>query len=235
MTLLSIIQDAADELSLIRPDSVIGNTDSEVQKLLRYANKCGVKLMRAYPWQALRTEQSFTALGQEEQTSIIPTDFDRFVAETFWNRTVVCLVAGPVSAVEWQSLKASSYALTARPKFTRRGNSVLYIPTPTAGDSLAFEYVSRNWCQSSGGTGQAAWAADDDTGVLDEELLTLGTIYEYAAGEDLPAVPALMAYRDAFDRLTGNEEASAGVLLAADIFGGGRHFSGEPTVSSLIL
>ena len=51
----------------------------------------------------------------------------------------------------------------------------LYVDPPpgTTGDTRVFEYVSLNWCQSSAGTAAATWAADDDTGILDEYLLQL--------------------------------------------------------------
>jgi len=50
-------------------------------------------------------------------------------------------------------------------------------PTPASGVSMVYEYVSKNWCQSSGGSGQTAWAADTDTGILDEYLIELDTLW----------------------------------------------------------
>lgn len=226
MTLLTIAQNVADEVNIIRPASVIGSDQEEARKILRYANKCGVKLMRQFAWQALRTEQTFTGVAGSEQTSILPSDFDRFVPETFWDRTNKVLCVGPIGAVEWQSLKASDFAGSTR--FTWRGDSVLTIPDLDGGESLAFEYVSKNWCQSSASVGQAAWTADDDTGVLDEELLTLGTVYEFLAGEDLPWEKAWRDYRESVTALTDNELANANIMSAGDIFGRGRHFSGAP-------
>lgn len=226
MTLLTIAKDVADEVNVSRPSSVIGSDQEEARKILRYANKCGTHLMRKFPWQALRAEQTFTGVAGSEQASILPSDFDRFVPETFWDRTNKVLCVGPIGAVEWQSLKASDFSGLTR--FTWRGDAVLMIPDLNGGEALAFEYISKNWCQSSSGTGQAAWAADDDVGVLDEELLTLGTVYEFLAGEDLPWEKAWNDYKAALDRLTDNEMANANIMSAGDIFGRGRHFSGAP-------
>ena len=36
---------------------------------------------------------------------------------------------------------------------------ILINPAPSAGHTFAYEYMSKNWCESSGGTDQAAWAA----------------------------------------------------------------------------
>lgn len=229
MTLLTITQDAADEIGITQPGSVVGNAAPEAQKLLRYANKVGNRLMKLVAWQVLRKEQTFTALGQETQTSILPSDFDRFVAETFWDRTNRYLVSGPVSAVEWQGLKATAYQ-DPRRKFIYRGSDVLVIPAFSGGESLAFEYVSNQWAQSSVGAAKSSFTVDTDVPKLDSELITYGVIYEYLNGEGLPTQAAAVAYEDRFNLMIGNDQPSAGILVAGDIFGGGRHFTGTPTV-----
>lgn len=230
MTLKTICDAIADEVGIDRLATVVGNTSPGAYTLLRLVNKVGTALMKAYPWQDLRTEQTFTALGQEVQTSILPSDFDRFVPETFWDRTGQYLVSGPVSPTEWNSLKARAYASTTNRKFILRGGSVSVIPAFSGGESLAFEYISQNWCQDSGGTGQTAFAADTDTGVLDEELITLAGIAAYLKSEGLPVAVALGDLDEYANRITGNDNASNPILVAADIFSGGRHFDGVPAV-----
>lgn len=226
MTLLTICRNAADEIGIDRPSSVVGNSQPDAQKLLRYANKTGTQLMKRVAWQVLRKERTFTSIAGETQTAILPSDFDRFVPETFWNRTDYYLISGPVGAVEWQGLKAFSYQ--GQVKFAYRGGDVLLIPAPGAGKSLAFEYVSNQWCASSGGTGQTAFAADTDVGTIDEELVTRGLKFTYLTDEGLPNAIAAQEFNDYLDLLIGNDQPSAGVMVAADIFGGGRHFDGQP-------
>jgi hypothetical protein len=232
MTLLSICTDAADEIGITQPSSVVGNTAPDSQKLLRYANKVGRRLMKTVPWQIARKEQTFTALGQSEQTSILPSDFDRFIPETFWDRTNLFLVSGPITSVEWQGFVAGSYSDTSNRKFIYRGGSVFILPAPAGGETLAFEYVSKNWCQSSGAVAQTAWAADTDTGILDEELMTYALIYEYLLSEGLPFEAAAGQYKRYFDILIDSDQPTAGVMVSADIFGGGRHFTGVPSVNT---
>lgn len=231
MTLLTICQGIADEVNALRPDTIIGNTDPDAQKLLRIANKVGTRLMKAFPWQDLRKEQTFTGIAGAEQTGIIPSDFDRFVPETFWNRSSSRLISGPISPVEWQGLKAISYSGYEN-KFIYRGGSVFIVPDLAGGESLAFEYVSDQWCQSSGGTGQTAWAADTDVGVIDEELMTLGGIYQFLVSESLPVGSAANDYMEMFDRLAENDQPSSRVASVGDIFGNARHFTGTPPVNT---
>jgi len=47
------------------------------------------------------------------------------------------------------------------------------------GGIWAFFFKSKNWCQSSSSVGQQKWAADTDTGLLDEDLMSLGIEWRY--------------------------------------------------------
>lgn len=234
MSLLSICQDASDEVGITQPPSIVGNSNGEVQKLYRCANKIGLRLMRVYPWQILRKEQTFTATATEEQAAALPSDFDRFSPETFWNRSTPRLIAGPIHAVQWQGIKAqTNYSNLDTPRFCHRGDSILFTPVPSAGDICAFEYVSKNWCQSSGAAEQARWAADTDTGIIDEELMTLGVVWEYLNAEGQPSGVAGRLYEECFQTLVENDQPDGNILVAGDIFGGGRHFTGAPIAGSV--
>src|SRR3990167_8730333 len=230
MTILTITRAVTDEVAVNRPATVVGNTSPEVQKLLRLANKVGKSLMKGVVWSDLRKEQTFTALATETQTGILPSDFDRFVPETFWDRDNEILVSGPISASEWQNLKAIGYSGPQK-KFILRGGVVLTIPVFGGGETLAFEYVSNLWCETSGGTGLTAWAADTDVGVLDEELLTRAMIYAYLDGEGQPSDKAWQDFEDYANTLLQNDQPSSGIMVSADIFGGGRHYTGVPATN----
>jgi|TARA_R110000796_G_scaffold57046_2_gene131859 hypothetical protein len=229
MTLLTIATAVADEVGISRPASVVGSAAADAQKLLRYVNKSGWALMKSTAWQVLRKERTFTSIGGATQTSILPADFDRFIPETFWNRTDYELISGPVSPVEWQGMKAFSYG--GDDKFTYRGDDILILPEPGAGKALAFEYISTHWCKNSAGAGGIAMAADTDVGIIDEELLVKATKFTFLSDEGLPNDVAYKEMTDYADDLVRNDQASPGILVAADIFGGGRHFAGVPAVS----
>jgi hypothetical protein len=132
---------------------------------------------------------AYDALSQE----VVPTDLDRFVPETFFNRTRKRPVFGPISAQDWQFTKGV-VATTLVESFRQRGNGILITPTPTANDTYAYEYISKNWCQSSAGTGQTAWAADTDTGILPESLMTLGVIWRFLRAKGFDYAEAFRTY-----------------------------------------
>lgn len=193
MSLLTIIQSAAVKIGFEQPQTVIGNTEQFVVELLAYVNEEGRELVKRGNWQILTKEKTHTTLAQESQTGMYPTDYDHMIDETLWNRSRRRRLYGPVSSQEWQALKA-----TASSPFddtvVLRGGAFLLNPAPAAGETIAFEYVSKNFCQSSGGTGQTAFAADTDTGVLPEELLELGTIVRFKAQKGLDFTVDLAKY-----------------------------------------
>lgn len=227
MTLLSIIQDASDEVGITRPSAIITNADTAIAKMLRMAKRVGLDLAKRGTWTALRSEVTFTATAAETQASIIPADFDRFIPEAFWDRTSRRLISGPLSAVEWQSMMASASQDWSR-FYTLRGGAVLISPTMAGGESMAFEYMSRNYCQSAGGVAQATWQADTDTGRLSEELFTLGVIAFYLRAEGQPHTEQMQDYEAMFSREHDADWPDSGVLLAGDIFGERRARDGAP-------
>jgi hypothetical protein len=231
VTLLSICQDAADELQLgNRPITVIGNPATEAQALLRYARRVCRDLASRAPWQSMRIQRQFVALNTPEQPAL-PDTFQRFIPETMWNLTNGALVVGPVGPVQWQTLIASQEFVisTDGPRFfTRRGNALLMFPTPSGGETVQFEYQSGNFCQSSAGTPQADWLADTDTARISEELITIGIIARYLENTGQPWQSAKADYERRFNTEIRNDMASDGVAGAGDIFGGRRHFSGVP-------
>ena len=234
MSLLTIVQNAAAEIKIIKPTSVVNNTDPDVESLFRQINKVGDRLMKLYPWQILTKEHTFTSVATEEQTGILPADFDRFRMETFWNRTDQYFISGPISSTEWQGLKATSYSTEEYRKFAIRGDSILVIPTMGAGKTLAFEYVSKNWCQSALSVGQTVFAADTDTSIINEELLTRGLIWEHLNAEGLPNAAEANNFVEYYKILVKNDRPNSKVMTAGDIFGGvnsSRRFTGAPTVS----
>jgi len=184
MTLLTVINNTQDSLGLPRSSSVIGATDQNTRTLLAQANQEGKELMRRHNWEKLTTEDTFVSTATETQTGVFNSNFDRIVNETVYNRTQKRRVLGPLSSREWQNQKAVT-ATVLTDAFRIRGGDMLLIPIPPAGNTYAFEYVSRDWCESSGGTGQYEWTADTDVGVLDEELMKLGLIWRFKKSKEL--------------------------------------------------
>ena len=176
MSLLTIIQDALSETGLSTASEitvVTTSADATVLQALALANRSGKFLAQRFGWQELMKEFTHTTVATESQGLVetIMPGFNWDLYQTMWNRTNTVPVGGPLFPDEWQLRKAVSFT-GPFPQFRIRGKYLLMNPVPSAGDTVAGEYMSRYWCQSSGGTGQEEWAADTDTGILSEDLLT---------------------------------------------------------------
>lgn len=210
MTLLTIIQGAAKELPVSTPSTVISNSESNTVTMLQLAQKEVLELIRQYDWQALLAEGTFTTVAAETQTTLstVATDILRICNDSMWDRTQSKKVLGPLSPQEWQRKKASAAQASASSWFRIRGNSILFYPTPAAGNSIYFEY-QRNTpiLDTNGSTRKATWAADTDTCILNEELVRLGVVWRFLQGRGLDYGEAFRTYQDALDYFAGIDGA----------------------------
>lgn len=186
-TLLQIAQDVTDEIGLERVNTVVGNTNDTARRILQAAQRTGKMLAKTHYWTVLQTEHTFQTASSTASYDL-PSDFDRMLPWTQWDRANEWRLRGPTSPQGWQFVKSGLAEEGPRRDYRIKpdsGTNKFFIsPTPgsgEAGETLAFEYVSQNWCEDSGGTGQAEFKADDDVVRLDAELFRLGVMWRLKA------------------------------------------------------
>lgn len=197
MSFLTLINNVQKRAGLEVTTNPTANANPTVKQLVALANVEGQDLALRHPWSVLQKREAHEALAAESQGTLVSIAADISTKHirhmTLWNETTTRPITGPLSPAEWSDLKGLGIDYPA--DHFRIYGGILYItPAPTAGDNIAFEYISKNWCQSSGGTGQAAWAADTDTGVLDEDLMTLGVYWRFRADMGLDYAEAYADY-----------------------------------------
>jgi hypothetical protein len=109
----------------------------------------------------------------------MPSDFQRMVNKTQYNKSNRWSVIGPKDAQEWQWLKASYVTTGPRMRFRIAGNKFVIWPMPTAQVILGFEYQSGSWAASASGTPQQKLINDTDTSLFPDYLMILGTKLKY--------------------------------------------------------
>lgn len=179
MALLDIITEAASQLGLRQPSAVVGSTDLTAQILLRFANQEGKELARYHDWQDLIVSASHTSLATSAQTGALGTDYDRLIRNAeIWNTSLHQKYIGPTPSRTWLRLQQGVTGGVTGYWRIMRGELYIY-PAPTAGQTIAFEYISKHWCESSGGNGQSEFMADTDVPLIPEDLITLGVVWRY--------------------------------------------------------
>jgi len=215
MSLLTIVQDAAARVALTQPAAVASSATTIDIQFRQLAQQEGDELSRRFSWQALQVDYTFTSVASETQTGVMPSDFDRFVDDTFWNRSRRRPVLGPHSPQSWQTLKATAIPAVTD-VFRLVGDSLLILPAPAAGQTYAFTYITNKWCQSSGGTTQAAWNADTDTARIPERLLTLGVVWRFLASRGFDATLSKAVYDEQVALAIGRDGGRRSYNFGAD-------------------
>jgi len=224
MSLLTIIQRVSKRVGLTAPTAAMSSTDENVVRMIELANEEGEELFARHDWQNLVREATHVTLAAESQgliTAIAGSDFDHIKNETFWNRSNDRRWH-PVNDVQWQEMKAT--AVTGPVEYFRlRGNYLLALPTPTAGDTLAFEWVTKNWCETNAAVGQNAWAADTDVSRMPEALMIQGLVWRWKKSQGLEYAEDFRQYETRVETAIVRDGAPASVNM-----GGARRGSNIP-------
>jgi hypothetical protein len=211
MSLLTIIQNAAGRLGIPVPSAVVSSTDVQVAQLFSLANKEGVELSARADWQVLTKEKTFLTTAAETQIGALATDYGHYLIDSMFNRSAIRKIVGPLTPAEWQAEKAFPVYTAVNPAFRIRGNALLFTPPDvTAGQTVAYEYVSLNWALGADlTTYKPAFTADDDTTLLNEPLMTDGVVWRFKAAKGFEYGQDFVKY-----------EGDAARLMAQD--GGGK-------------
>lgn len=196
MTCLTIIQDVAQRVNLPSPTSAAQSADPQVIQLVALANKEG-EWQSNKDWQVLTRETSFVTTAVQLQTTLDVTapGLKNIINDTIWNRDLRRPVYGPMTAQRYQQVQAAVFAGPWN-QFIIQGNDILFFPVPAAGQTCWFQYTTQNWCESSGGTGQARFVMDSDVLLLREDLFKLGVEWRWKKAKGLEYAQEFADYED---------------------------------------
>lgn len=108
-----------------------------------------------------------------------PSDWDRPINRTQWDKTKHWEMIGPETPQQWQWLKSGFIATGPRVRFRPLGGYFQTWPPITSAEFLGMEYVSKNWARDTGGTAKAAFTVDTDTCIYPDRLMVLGLKLKY--------------------------------------------------------
>lgn len=205
ISLLSLIQYTCNLLAIPAPVTVTGSTDTQVLQLYALANEEGHELARRQDWQALTFEHTFNTLATPEQPDAVPDDWDHFIANSFWDRTTVRPVLGPITPQQWQAIQAYPQINGVYLSFRERDNTFLMTPTPAAGDLIAYEYVSLDWAVGADTVRKPQFTSDTDTTVLPERIFELGLRWRFRKSKGLDYSEDFRTYEQEVQKLEARD------------------------------
>lgn len=230
MNVLEIIQRVSKRLGAFEaPTVAVASTDVQIIQMVELLNEECEALAARYPWQALQFEQTFTTVAAESQgtlSSLITggRTLRYVVNETIWNRTRMEPVYGPRSERTWQGYKAVNIT-SPYSEYRIRGDTLLFLPAPTAGDTCAFEYVSNStFSNAAGTTFYTDAAADTDIVLLDDKLVRAGLRWRWRQAKGLEYGEDFNSY----ERMVTDAMARDGTRPTLSLDGGFSHFDQVP-------
>lgn len=102
-----------------------------------------------------------------------PSDYDRPVDRTQWDKSKHWEMLGPETAQQWQWLKSGFIATGPRIRFRPLGGYFQTWPPIATPEYLGFEYISNQWAYA-GTTGKSAFTIDSDTCIFPDRLMVTG-------------------------------------------------------------
>lgn len=111
----------------------------------------------------------------------LPSDWDRQVDRTHYDKSKRWEMLGPETPQQWQFLKSSYISTGPRMRYRIMGGQFQIWPITITNEYLGFEYVSSYWAASSGNAAQAQFLADSDKCIFPDRLMVTGLKLKFFA------------------------------------------------------
>jgi len=191
MSALTIIQTVCAWQGLSIPQALFSATDPQTIELRNLLNE-EIGELKKWPdtyWRKLIREHTFISIAASVQDSTaIADDMEYIIPSTMWDRTISRPCLGPIDPQVWQAWEARPVLTSVLWGWRLRGNDFLTAPTPPAGDTVAYEFISSLAVYSEGTAttpDQAYFEADADTSVFDELMVARGVRWRYLSQKKL--------------------------------------------------
>lgn len=216
MSLLTICQNAADQIGLFRPSDIIGSSNQIAQQLLRMAKLEIEDLASQRMWNALIKEGTITLVAGDQDYAV-PADFWGLAPGTTWDRTEEweAIVVDPQ---HWALLKGRDYFTTTNRHFRIFDDQFQFFETITAADAgneIKYEYISTYKVRDVVDTPKATFTANTDTTIFSEELVTQGIVWRYKHAKGLDYQMDMAVY----ERMKHREASKDGSTSILDLRG----------------
>lgn len=221
-TVAEVMDDVADECSVVPPSSWVAATSLTYRELKRFLRQTVDELLERVDWpDPIAKDQVITGDGSETYT--LPSDFKRLTRDplTVYETTTTRRAGIPVSTNgKWTHLKDIGSAGGNRyyriSGDEESGFSISFWDNPSSGNSITVSYISKNWLDISGTEG-AVWSSNDATLLLPRRVVEQGVVWRFRRKKGLPYADRMGEYEAVLARMAND----ARVVRKVDMTGGG--------------
>ena len=144
----------------------------------------------------------------------LPSDWDRQIDRTHYDKSKRWEMLGPTDAQQWQFLKSSYISTGPRIRYRILGGYFQVWPAMNTDEYLGFEYMSNQWADSASGTPQSSFLADTDTCIFPDRLMVTALKKKYFEIKGFDATAFTRDYLQQLSFAKANDSGSATLSFA---------------------
>lgn len=207
MTVLDCFRQASRRLLAQDQNSLFTGTDPFQIKARAILCQAALDMAQQHDWLALTTLCTITSDGSTADYPL-PDDYDRMLVKSDVHSAIWSINYQPAADLdEWIQLQRFMPS-TIPGYWIIYGGQFHLLPPPRIGDNPCFWYITKNIVKASDGTLRDQFTADDDTFLLDEQLLTLALIWRWKQAEGLDYAEDMQNYEARLSQIAGKDHGS---------------------------
>jgi len=151
----------------------------------------------------------------------MPSDYDRQVDRTHWDKTQHWQMIGPETAQQWEWLTSGYISSGPRVRYRIFGDFFQIWPPQGSQHYIGFEYVSKFWAATAAAVAKGSFTVDTDTCIFPDRIMVLGLKDKYFRVKGLGDVYA--------------DEYTAQVSIAKANDSGSQTLAMSPQISEVLI
>lgn len=136
----------------------------------------GTNLTLSQPATSTNSNQTYTFTKVKY---VMPSDYDRQINRTHWDKTKHWEMLGPETAQQWDYLISGYISTGPRIRYRIFGSYFQIWPFTASAETLGFEYISNGWALSAAGVAKTSMSVDTDTCIFPDRLMIEGLKHRY--------------------------------------------------------
>ena len=148
-----------------------------------------------------------TSLTFSQTQYSMPSDFDRQIDRTHWDKTQHWQMIGPETAQQWEWLTSGYISTGPIVRYRIFGSYFQIWPPQGTQHYLGFEYISKAWARSTLDVVKNSFSVDTDTCIFPDRLMVLGLKHKYYQAKGLGDV-FKADYEDQYSIAVANDSGS---------------------------
>ena len=144
----------------------------------------------------------------------LPSDWDRQIDRTHYDKSKRWEMLGPTDAQQWQFLKSSYISTGPRIRYRILGGYFQVWPAMNTSEYLGFEYMSNAWATTAAGVPETSFQNDSDTCIFPDRLMVTALKKKYFEIKGFDATAFTRDYLQQLSFAKANDSGSATLSFA---------------------